>query len=118
MGPLSKLVLMALAIYGLANAIAVLKAGKPIRFFFEYLHLNTKNSWLKAFWSFWHTLFKCPTCLSFWIGMATSYWVVSLMDVLIKERAVWVVADGLVFCATSWILHVVMTRLGYGIDEL
>lgn len=118
MGPLSKLVFISLAVYGLANAIAVLKAGKPIRFFLEYLHLSTRNSWLKTFWNFWSTLFKCPTCLSFWIGMATSYWAVPLTNGLIKEWWLVVIADGLILSATTWILHVVTTRLGYGIDEL
>lgn len=118
MAILVKLVVVSLAVYGLANAIAVLKAGKPIRTFFEFLETSTRNSWLKAFWTFWHTLFKCPTCLSFWIGMATSYWVLSITKGLITDGWMVVVADGLILSATSYLLHVTAERLGYGIASL
>lgn len=118
MGPLSKLAFVSLAVYGLANAIAVLKAGKPIRSFFEFLVLTTRNSWLKGFWSFWKSLFSCPPCLSFWIGLAASYWVVSLTDGLPREAWMVPILDGLILSATSYIYHVTMERLGYGIAEL
>lgn len=116
MHTLTRLVVMTLAVYGLANAIAVLKAGYPIRRFFETLELKTTNKWLKGFWGFWKTLFKCPPCLSFWFGMAGSCWVLSITRGLIEPWWQAMVVDGFILCATSWLLHLVAERLGHGLD--
>lgn len=116
METLIKLIVLALAVYGLANAITVLKAGKPIRTLFEILEGTSKRTWVKGFWTFWKTLFSCPPCLSFWIGMAASYWVLSITKGLIAEWWMVILVDGLIVSATSWLLHLLAERMGYGLD--
>ena len=111
-----RLIVVSLAVYGLANAITVLKAGQPIRLFFETRELKAQNRWLKGFWTFWRVLFKCPPCLSFWFGMAGSHWVLSITHALVAPWWQSMVVDGLIVCATSWLLHLVAERLGHGLD--
>jgi hypothetical protein len=116
MDTMIRLVVMALAVYGLANAIAVLKAGLPLRTFLETRELQAQNKWLKGFWTFWRVLFKCPPCLSFWFGMAGSYWVLSITKGLIAPWWLAMPVDGLIVCATSWLLHLWAERTGHGLD--
>ena len=113
---LTKLVVMVLAVYGLANAIAVLKAGYPIRTLFETLETKARNKWVKGFWGFWRVLFKCAPCLSFWLGMAGSAWVLSITKELIPDWRMAMVVDGLIVCGTSWLIHLTAERLGHGLD--
>lgn len=113
---LTRLVVVALTVYGAANAIAVLKAGHPIRMLFETLEIRAKNKWIKGFWSFWRILFKCPPCLSFWIGMATSVWVLSITKGLVAEWWMAMVLDGFIVCGTSWLIHLAAERMGHGLD--
>lgn len=113
---LSRLIVVSLATYGLATAIAVLKAGKPIRDLFEWLETKTRDPVLRAIWTFFKTLFKCPPCLSFWIGMASSVWVMSITKGLVAQWWMAMVMDGLIVCGTSWLLHLAAERLGYGLD--
>jgi hypothetical protein len=113
---MTRLVVVALAVYGAANAIAVLKAGYPIRTLFETLEIKAKNKAARGFWGFWRILFKCPPCLSFWIGMATSVWVISITRSLVAEWWMAMVLDGFIVCGTSWLIHLVAERLGHGLD--
>lgn len=113
---MTRLVVVALAVYGAANAIAVLKAGHPLRTFLEGMELRAKSKVSKGFWAFWRTLFKCPPCLSFWIGMATSVWVISITKGIVAEWWVAMVVDGFIVCGTSWLIHLVAERLGHGLD--
>lgn len=113
---LIKLLVMALAIYGLTNAIAVLKAGHPLRSFLEMMELQTRNKSGKTFWAFWRILFKCPPCLSFWFGMAASVWVLSITRSLVPEWWMAMLMDGFILCGTSWLLHLAAERLGHGLD--
>lgn len=113
---MTRLVVVSLAVYGVANAIAVLKAGYPIRTLLETLEIKAKNKWLKLFWGFWRTLFKCPPCLSFWIGMATSVYVLSITKSMVSEWWMAMVLDGFIVCATSWLIHLVAEKLGHGLD--
>lgn len=115
METLTKLVAMVLAVYGLANAIAVLKAGAPLRVFLEACELGSTGA-LRWFWCFWKTLFKCPPCLSFWIGMACSYWVFSISAGFVKVWWMAIPVDGFIVCGTSWLLHLAAERLGHGLD--
>lgn len=112
----TRLVVVVLAVYGAANAIAVLKAGHPLRILLEKLEIQTRNKYLKGFWTFWRTLFKCPPCLSFWIGMATSVWVLSISRSLVGEWWMAMIVDGFITCGTSWLIHVTAERLGHGLD--
>lgn len=111
-----RLVVVSLAVYGAANAIAVLKAGQPLRTLLEILEIKARNKVVRGFWAFWRTLFKCPPCLSFWIGMATSVWVLSITKGLVAEWWMAMGMDGLIVCATSWLLHLVAEKLGHGLD--
>lgn len=113
---LTRLVVVALAVYGISNAIAVLKAGYPLRKFLETMEIQAKNKIAKGFWAFWRTLFKCPPCLSFWIGMAMSVWVISITKGMVAEWWMVMILDGFILCATSWLLHVAAERLGHGLD--
>ncbi len=113
---LTRLVILSLAVYGAANAIAVLKVGQPLRKFLETMELQSKGSVGKAFWGFWRTLFKCPPCLSFWIGMAASVWVFSITRSMVAEWWMGMILDGFILCATSWFLHLWAERTGHGLD--
>lgn len=112
----TRLMVLALAVYGLANAIAVLKAGKPLRTWLESREIRSRRKWAKWFWQFWGSLFKCPPCLSFWIGMAASTWVLSITSGLIQDRWLVTLSDGFILCATSYFLHLFAERLGHGLD--
>lgn len=116
MDTLIRFLLVTLAVYGAANAIAVLKAGYPLRKFLEIMEIQAKSKVAKGFWNFWRTLFKCPPCLSFWIGMATSVWVMSISHGLVPEWWMAMVMDGFIVCGTSWLLHVTAERIGHGLD--
>jgi len=115
---MTKLVLLSLAVYGAANAIAVLKVGHPLRSFLETREVKSQSGFGKAFWGFWRALFKCPPCLSFWIGMAASHWTFSITRGMMPELWLSVVADGFILCATSWLLHLVAERLGHGLVDI
>lgn len=61
-------------------------------------------------------LFYCPACLSFWIGMAASLWIVSPAA---QVCPVWwkaMLLDGFMACAASWLFHAVSMRLTHGVD--
>jgi hypothetical protein len=143
-----------LAVYGLANAIAMLKIG--VYFFGDpvdevVLGTGAKISWKKLAdkGEFYEVLdlrerkwelkklevdrvlarkglgripyigemFYCPACLSFWIGMATSVWIVSPA---VQVCQVWwkaMLLDGFMACAASWLLHVIAMRMTKGIED-
>lgn len=113
------LVIFLLAVYGLATAVAVLKVG---RYFLGTGYCGEKDCAKEGHphekrksvgrIPYFGDLFYCPPCLSFWIGMAVSWWVVSpavLMGVLRGWKST--VTDGLAACAVSWLLHILALRL-------
>lgn len=99
------LVVFVAAVYGLANAIAVLKAGAPIR------AACSKVPVLSDF-------VKCPPCLSFWIGMAVSAWVLSPAAQVCAPGWRSILVDGLAASGIVWLLHVAAERTAFGIDHL
>lgn len=99
------LVLFWVAVYGLANAIAILKAGVPIR------AITGKIPVLSH-------LFKCPTCLSFWIGMGCSFWFFSPASQVCPTVWKHVLVDGVAAAGFSYMAHVTMEKLGFGIDSI
>lgn len=111
-----------LAVYGLATSIAVLKAGKLIRHPLEALKDLFKGRFLGMPWRFLAALVNCPPCLSFWIGLAASRWVLSpsYEAVLGRGGNIWTAAvlDGLAACGTSWVLHTVTMRMCAGIEDV
>lgn len=99
------LTVFVLAVWGLANAIGVLKVGKPIREFLKDTPV------LKD-------LFRCPACLGFWMGMGASWFVFSpSLSCISREfpdpRFAAMVADGLVCSGVNWFLYCVCTRLEF-----
>jgi hypothetical protein len=109
MTQLMSLVLFVLAVYGLANAIAVLKIG---RFFIG----TCKERKTLGRIPYVGAMFYCPPCLSFWIGMACSHWFFSPAQAFVGSGWKAMVVDGLVACAAVYILHLVAERIGHGLD--
>jgi len=111
-----------LAVYGLANSIAVLKAGKMVRNPLEALADFWAGSLWGLPWRFLVALVKCPPCLSFWIGMAASWQGFSPSRDVILARGgqEWmaIAMDGLAACGASWILHVAAMRMCIGIEKI
>jgi hypothetical protein len=113
------------AVYGLSNAIAVLKIG---RYFigqgmcFEkdctaLDHPLDKRRGLGVI-PYLGDLLYCPPCLSFWIGIGVSLVLVSPASFVTLSRPGAVLLDGLSACAVSYVLHVVMERAGHGVETL
>jgi hypothetical protein len=112
-----------LAIYGLANAIAVLKIGQYV---FGISHCRKENCTAprhpKEFRKFLGRipylgdLFYCPPCLAFWFGMAVSRLVVSPFAFVTDSALKATVMDGLLASGVIWILHLIAERLGHGLD--
>ncbi len=117
------LVLYVLSVFGLANAIAVLKIG---RYFFGRERCREENCPhprhpydLRRFLGripYVGDLFYCTACLGFWIGMAFSKAAYSVSSLLIERPWLATVSDGLIACAGCWLLFLVAERLGHGID--
>jgi len=106
-----KIAVFALAVYGAAISVALLKVGAPVRWVLSRLDYmifrNEQGSWLK-------TLSECPACLSFWISFLLSYWLMpigtagpTLLEALLT-RGIWSVA----MVGFTWIVHVTMSKLG------
>jgi hypothetical protein len=117
------LIIFVFAIYGLANAIAVLKIGQ---YFIGTSHCSKKDCA-----SLGHPketrkglgripylgdMLYCPPCLSFWFGMAMSRFVVSPASTVMAGSWVSMVVDGLIASAVSYLLHLTAERLGQGTD--
>lgn len=109
MREVAKLLVFVLAVYGLANAISVLKFGR------YFLGTHSERKFLGRVPIFGDLLY-CPPCLSFWIGMAGSVFFVS-------PSAEWVtlwwkamLVDGLVASAFAYFCHLAAERLSHGLD--
>lgn len=98
-----------LAIYGCANAIAVLKFGR------YFLGTVEKRKFLGKI-PILGDLFYCPPCLAFWIGLAGSEFVYSPTDGLIVAGWRTMIVDGLAASAFSYCLHVANERMGNNLD--
>lgn len=94
-----------LAVHGLANAVAVLKFGLPLRKLCKPVPVLG-------------TLLCCPPCLAFWIGVGMSWTVVSpaaqMTDALWKA----LLLDGLAASAFSWMAHATTERLICGVEGI
>lgn len=147
------LVVFLFSVYGLANAIAMLKIG--VYFFGDpvdqvILTNGTKIPWKKLTdrgdgfdikdlkgnqWSirkadidrilarkglgripYLGEMFYCPACLSFWIGMAASWWILSPAALVCARGWKTTLLDGLMACAVSWLLHVFSTKMTAGAE--
>lgn len=145
------LTIFLLAVYGLANAIAMLKIG--VYLFGDPVDEVTVQGGAKMSWKSLvykgedlqvedmegHTfniprqsvlkilrrkglgripylgeIFYCPACLSFWIGMAASLWVLSPSAQVCGTWWKAMLLDGLMACAASWLLHAVSMKMTHG----
>lgn len=104
----AKLVVFVMAVYGLANAIAVLKFGK------YFLGTYSERKFLGKI-PFLGDLFYCPPCLSFWIGMGFSWAFLSPSSewVFVWWKAMLV--DGLLASAFAYLFHLTSERLGHNL---
>lgn len=109
---IASMVMFFLAVYGLANAISILKVGRPIRWLAERVppwYLVEKDG-VTVRRSFATDLMSCPPCVSFWIGLAASFFIWSPASLWAKmPEAAFV--DGLACTAITWILHVITDRV-------
>lgn len=113
-----ELALFALAVFGLASAVTVLKIG---RYFFGTSHCeekecqNSKHPYeTRKFLGripYFGDLFYCPPCLGFWLGMGTSVWILSPSQELIEVWWKAMLLDGCVAVGIVWILHVAVMRM-------
>jgi len=117
------LVIFVLAVYGLANAVAVLKIG---RYFFgkgycKAIDCPSSNHPVELRRGLGRIpyvgdVFYCPPCIAFWIGIAGSWWVLSPAAYLVGRSWKSVLLDGLLASAVAYIAHVVMERTGKDLD--
>lgn len=117
------LALFALAVYGLANAMAVLKIGqfmfgKSVCIETDCPHPRHPYELRKSLGRIPKIgdLFYCPPCLAFWIGMAASWWLFSPSSLLIPRGWRTTILDGLMASGMTYILHVWMEYLGKDLD--
>lgn len=123
MHPEIVLFIFLMSIYGLSNAIAVLKVGQ---FIFGIGHCREKNCTapghpkeLRQFLGripYIGDLFYCPPCLAFWFGMGFSVAIESPASFLTDIRWLSMVIDGLLASGGTWLLHLTAERLGHQLD--
>lgn len=93
------------AIYGMANAVAVLKFGTPIRKAFGNIPVI-------------RDLVKCPPCMAFWLGMLVSAFVLSPAAQIVTPGWRSILLDGLSASGLIWLIHVAAERTSYGLDNI
>lgn len=119
------LIIFLFSIYGLANAIAVLKIGQ---FIFGQSHCTQKDCKNAGhpketrkglgMIPYLGDLFYCPPCLAFWFGMGLARLGVSpaLGSGFMGPWWVAMMIDGLIASGVVWLLHLTAERLGHGVD--
>lgn len=122
---LVSLILFLFAVYGLSNAIAVLKIGQYI-FGLGHCtekdckapgHPREKRKFLGRI-PYLGDLFYCPPCLAFWIGMAFSLAVFSPASQFTNVQWKAVITDGLAASGMIWLLHAWAMRTIEGIADI
>lgn len=88
-----------LAVFGAANAIAVLKIGEVIRG-------TCKEPKRLGRIPYFGKMFFCPACIGFWIALATSAWVFSPASLICAERWKSILVDGFLASGAIWLIHV------------
>lgn len=97
-----------LAVYGAANAIAVLKFGQ------YFIGTWDRRKFLGKI-PIVGDLLYCPPCLSFWIGGVFSLWMFSPSSPFIGRAESAAFVDGLAASAVSYLIHLAAERLGHGL---
>lgn len=62
-------------------------------------------------------LFYCPACLSFWIGIAASFFILSPAAQVCSVQWKAALLDGFAACAASWLLHVFSMKMTQGVED-
>lgn len=103
------LFIFTMSVYGLANAIAVLKIG---RYFFG----TWKERKFIGRIPYVGDIVYCPPCLAFWIGMLISRACLSPSQQIVSNIHAAMVLDGLMASGIIYLIHLVAERLGHGLD--
>lgn len=93
------------AVYGMSNAIAHLKVGAPIRLAFSKIPILSQ-------------LVQCTTCVSFWIGLAVSAFVLSPAALIATPGWRSILLDGLAASGFTYLVYVASERLADGLEHL
>lgn len=116
-----KLFLFFAAVYGAAASLAVLGFGAWFRSAGVWLDRGLfKTRWVVAIPEEQRggpirTFVHCPACLSFWIGLAMTFWLLPFAGWSAGDAAERVV-HALAATGVTWVVHVVLTKLGqYGL---
>lgn len=117
------LVIFIFAVYGLANAVAVLKIG---RYFFgqgyckaiDCIHREHPHELRRGLGRIPYVgdVFYCPPCIAFWIGVAGSKWILSPAAAIVGIGWKSILLDGLLASAVTYMAHVIMERTGKDLD--
>jgi hypothetical protein len=99
MKEVAAIILFLLAVFGVANAVAVLKT----RLVFEALF---GRIWILK------DLIKCPPCIAFWTGMACSKFLLSPASAWCGKWWAAMLVDGFAALGAVWLLHLKAERLG------
>lgn len=97
------------AVYGLANAIAVLKIGR-------YFLGTVKERKFLGKIPYIGDLFYCPPCVAFWIGLFISSQGFSPAASFVRVSEYSMIVDGLSASAIAYLLHMTAERLSHGLD--
>ncbi|HXX92245.1 MAG TPA: hypothetical protein VEN81_01345 [Planctomycetota bacterium] len=103
------LILFLLAIYGLASALTVLKFG-------QYFFGTYKERKFLGRVPFFGDIFYCPPCISFYLGMAASVFILSPSRDLVPVWWKAMLLDGLAAVAFSYLAHAAAEKLTHGLD--
>lgn len=98
MHELVALILFLLAVYGVANAVAILKTRVIFEFLFGKIPVLRE-------------LIKCPPCIAFWVGMACSCFLLSPASTFCQKWWGAMLIDGFMAVGAVWLLHLKAERL-------
>jgi len=98
MREIASIALFSLAVFGVANAVVVLKTRLVFQALFGKIPIL-------------RDLIKCPPCVSFWVGMVTSFFVFSPASSFCHHRWASTLVDGFLAVGAVWLLHLKAERL-------
>jgi hypothetical protein len=118
-----KWLLFTFAVYGLANAISVLKIGQFIfgigyckdKYCVDDGHPKEGRRLLGKI-PYLGDLFYCPPCVAFWVGMGMSWLILSPASEVVSLKWQAMVVDGLSASGWVYLIHMTAEKLGHGMD--
>lgn len=103
MKELTGFVIFVFAVYGLSNAVAVLKFGMPIRKVCKPIPVIG-------------LMICCPACIAFWFALGGSWWFISPATPFVDVWWKAMIVDGTAASGGVWLLHLAAERMGHGLD--